>query len=391
MSALYDVDDVAVDLAAPAKGLESLLPGHSPRMNILKGISMAIGQGEVLGLVGESGSGKTTLARAMMGLQAITSGSLRFEGRELRGGADFSMLRRSSALMFQDPVASLSPRRKVEAQVIEPFRIHGMAVGNPRHKALEMLERVGLPAQMAQRFPHELSGGQARRVCVARALALNPKLVIADEPTAGLDVSVQAEILNLMTGLKRDLGLSFMIITHNLAMVRHVSDRIAILYLGRLVESGPTRQVFAKPFHPYTRSLIASEPQADPRKRRPDLAIKGEIPSVLARPTGCEFHTRCPMAQPRCAAEEPAPACSLPGERCGVILPTSLNQTKEEEVMKVSWNTDRRSLLKAGGTLVCRFGRGPSPCVVRRWRHAAHSSYFGFSGARPERYHRRTR
>ena len=315
MSALYEVQNLSLDLAAS-------------HMNILGGISLTIGRGEVLGLVGESGSGKTTLARAMMGLQPITGGSLRFEGHELKSSADFSMFRRSSALMFQDSVASLSPRRKVEAQVTEPFVIHGLAMTDRRKKAHEMLDRVGLPAAMAQRYPHELSGGQARRVCVARALALNPKLVIADEPTAGLDVSVQAEILNLMTGLKRDLGLSFLIITHNLAMVRHVSDRIAILYLGRLVESGPTRQVFAQPLHPYTKSLIASVPQADPRKRRADLAIKGEIPSVLARPTGCEFHTRCPLAKPRCAAEEPEPRLLAPARtvRCHFADVSQLNQ-----------------------------------------------------------------
>jgi oligopeptide/dipeptide ABC transporter ATP-binding protein len=149
-------------------------------------------------------------------------------------------------------------------------------------------------------------------VSVARALALQPKLVIADEPTAGLDVSVQAEILNLMTGLRRDMGLSFLIITHNLAVVRHVTDRVAVLYLGRMVEWGPTREVFARPRHPYTESLVAAEPQADPRKRRADLALKGEIPSVLARPTGCEFHTRCPLARPRCAAEEPRPRMITP-------------------------------------------------------------------------------
>jgi oligopeptide/dipeptide ABC transporter ATP-binding protein len=175
-----------------------------------------------------------------------------------------------------------------------------------------MLERVGLSPALAQRYPHELSGGQARRVSVARALALKPKLVIADEPTAGLDVSVQAEILNLMTGLRRDMGLSFLIITHNLAVVRHVTDRVAVLYLGRMAEWGPTREVFARPYHPYTRSLILAEPQADPRKRRADLALKGEIPSVLARPSGCEFHTRCPLARPRCAAEEPQPNMITP-------------------------------------------------------------------------------
>lgn len=307
MTALYDVDNVSLDLAGPAAGLQRLLPGTAPRMTILSNLSLSVGRGEMLGLVGESGSGKSTLARAMMGLVGITEGSLRFEGRAVQARADFVKVRQGTALMFQDAVASLSPRRKVAAQLIEPFQINGVPLPEGEKTALAMLERVGLPSTLAQRYPHELSGGQARRVSVARALALKPKLVIADEPTAGLDVSVQAEILNLMTGLRRAMGLSFLIITHNLAVVRHVTDRVAVLYLGRMAEWGPTREVFAKPYHPYTRSLIAAEPQADPRKRRADLALKGEIPSVLARPSGCEFHTRCPLARPRCAIEEPKP------------------------------------------------------------------------------------
>jgi oligopeptide/dipeptide ABC transporter ATP-binding protein len=312
MSALYEVNNVSLDLAGPASGLQRLLPGSAPRMTILSSLSLSIGHGEMLGLVGESGSGKSTLARAMMGLVEITDGSLSFEGRPVKNRADFAKVRQQTALMFQDAVASLSPRRKVSAQIVEPFEINRIPLPQGAETAVAMLERVGLAPALAQRYPHELSGGQARRVSVARALALKPKLVIADEPTAGLDVSVQAEILNLMTGLRRDMGLSFLIITHNLAVVRHVTDRVAVLYLGRMAEWGPTREVFARPYHPYTRSLIAAEPQADPRKRRADLALKGEIPSVLARPSGCEFHTRCPLARPRCAVEEPMPHMITP-------------------------------------------------------------------------------
>jgi len=312
MSALYDVNNVSLDLVGPASGLQRLLPGSAPRMTILSSLSLSIGHGEMLGLVGESGSGKSTLARAMMGLVDITDGSLSFEGRPVKSRTDFMKVRQQTALMFQDAVASLSPRRKVAAQLIEPFEINGVPRPDGDRTAEIMLERVGLAPSIAQRYPHELSGGQARRVSVARALALKPKLVIADEPTAGLDVSVQSEILNLMTGLRRDMGLSFLIITHNLAVVRHVTDRVAVLYLGRMAEWGPTREVFAMPYHPYTRSLIAAEPQADPRKRRADLALKGEIPSVLARPSGCEFHARCPLARPRCAVEEPQPNMITP-------------------------------------------------------------------------------
>lgn len=305
MSALYDVADLSVDLALPRDFLGMLLPGPKPKLNLLKGISLTLNRGETFGLVGESGSGKTTLARSMLGLLPISGGQMAFEGAPLTSPGSFIPLRRKVAMMFQDATASLSPRMTVGALLAEPFHIHSQPLPDPDAMAAALLARVGLPAAIARRFPHELSGGQARRVGVARALALNPALVIADEPTAGLDVSVQGEVLNLMTALKADHGLSLMIITHNLAMVRHVSDRIAILYLGRLMETGPTRAVFARPAHPYTQSLIASEPQPDPRKRRTDLAIHGEIPSVLNRPAGCAFHSRCPRAAALCRQTTP--------------------------------------------------------------------------------------
>ena len=305
MSALYQVAGLSVDLPMSSGILGAFLPGPKPTLNLLRDISLTLNSGETFGLVGESGSGKTTLARAMLGLQAVSGGSLTFQGQPLASQRSFTALRRDAAMMFQDAVASLSPRMTVAALITEPFVIHGLPLPDAAAKAAELLAQVGLPPALAGRFPHELSGGQARRIGVARALALRPKLVIADEPTAGLDVSVQGEILNLMTDLKSAFGLSLMIITHNLAMVRHVSDRIAILYLGRMVETGPTRAVFARPAHPYTQSLIASEPQPDPRKRRADLAIRGEIPSVLRRPPGCAFHTRCPAAQGICRQSAP--------------------------------------------------------------------------------------
>lgn len=305
MTALLDIADLSVNFPVVGGLFDAFIPGRKRYIDILDGISLSLKSGETLGLVGESGSGKTTLARAILGLSPISAGTITFNGTELRSKQSFTNMRRSSAMMFQDPVASLSPRMSVGALLTEPFIIHGVAMQDRKVKAEELLSRVGLSKDMASRYPHELSGGQARRVGVARALALHPKLVIADEPTAGLDVSVQGEILNLMTELKTLMGLSYMIITHNLAMVRHVSDRIAVMYLGRLIEVGPTREVFKKPLHPYAKSLIASEPQPDPRKRRADLAIKGEIPSVLNRPKGCEFHTRCSIARDRCRSEAP--------------------------------------------------------------------------------------
>lgn len=305
MTALLDIEKLSVRFPVSGGFLDAIVPGRSGYIDILDGISLSLKSGETLGLVGESGSGKTTLARAILGLTPVSAGTITFNGAELRSKQSFAAVRRSSAMMFQDPVASLSPRMTVGSLLTEPFIIHRVAMQDRKVKAEELLNRVGLSKDMASRYPHELSGGQARRVGVARALALHPKLVIADEPTAGLDVSVQGEILNLMTELKTVMDLSYLIITHNLAMVRHVSDRIAVMYLGRLIEVGPTREVFKKPLHPYAKSLIASEPQPDPRKRRADLAIKGEIPSVLNRPKGCEFHTRCSIVRERCRSEAP--------------------------------------------------------------------------------------
>ncbi|WP_284164232.1 ABC transporter ATP-binding protein [Frigidibacter sp. SD6-1] len=303
MSALLSIRDLSVDFA-----LGSWLDiGARRQLNILSGISLDLVPGETLGLVGESGSGKTTLARAILGLQKLSGGTIQFEGAPLASPSDFARVRRRTAMMFQDAVSSLSPRMAVGEAVTEPFAIHREALADRRQTARDLLAEVGLRPEIASRFPHELSGGQARRVGVARALALRPALVIADEPTAGLDVSVQAEILNLMADLKDRLSLSYLIITHNLALVRHVADRIAVLYLGRLVETGPSEKIFARPAHPYTRSLIAAEPIPDPRRRRADLAIKGEIPSILRRPGGCVFHTRCPIAKDRCKTETPAP------------------------------------------------------------------------------------
>ena len=319
MSALYAIQRVSVDLPLAA-GLAARLPGGGPKLNLLEDVSLEIGAGEIVGLVGESGSGKTTLARAMLGLTPISGGTLRFQGAALGPKGSFTALRRHAAMMFQDPIASLSPRMRVGALLTEPYAIHGIA---NRRSAADLLAEVGLSPQLAKRYPGELSGGQARRVCLARALALEPALVVADEPTAGLDVSVQGEVLNLMTGLRASRNLGLFIISHNLAMLRHVSDRIAILYLGRMVEQGPTAAVFAAPLHPYTSSLIASEPQPDPRRRRADLAIRGEIPSVLHRPKGCVFHTRCPKAADICRTTKPEMRQLAPGRhvRCHLAEP----------------------------------------------------------------------
>jgi len=287
-----------------------------PYIDAVLDVSLALREGETLGLVGESGSGKTTLARAVVGLVPVHSGSIRVNGRELVGlsESEYRGVRRALGMMFQDPVASLSPRKTVRGLLIEPFHIHRIRDVDLDAEARRLLSIVGLHEGFLAAYAHQLSGGQARRVGVARTLALKPKLILADEPTAGLDVSVQGEILNLMNELQKQFGLSYLIVTHNLPVIRHVSDRLAIMYLGRLVEQGPTRAVFARPAHPYTQALVAAVPQPDPDKRRDELELKGEIPSLRRRPSGCEFHTRCVYAQERCRVEAPLPT-PLPGGR----------------------------------------------------------------------------
>ncbi|MDH6232188.1 peptide/nickel transport system ATP-binding protein [Mesorhizobium soli] len=306
MTPLLEIEDLSVNFARGGMINRLLNPLPLPSFNILDGVTLSLMPGQTIGLVGESGSGKTTLARTILGLVRAAAGRIAFEGKDVLTGADFRAMRRRSAMMFQDPIASLSPRLRIGSLLTEPQLIQGLPMADRRTVAKTLLAQVGLPASFIDRFPHELSGGQARRVGVARALAMKPHLLLADEPTAGLDVSVQGDVLNLVGELQRELGFAAMIVTHNLAMIRHVSDRLAIMYLGRLVETGPTQEVFAAPMHPYTATLIRSEPVPDPRQRSHHLAVTGEIPSVFRRPSGCEFHTRCPLVQPRCRLEPPA-------------------------------------------------------------------------------------
>jgi len=279
-------------------------------------VSFEVKPGTTFALVGESGSGKSSLGRAVIGLTPVHRGQVIFDGAEPLGGgaAALQAYRRNVAMMFQDPVASLSPRLSVQSLIGEPFLIHGMRGRDLAAEVRRLLGLVGLPPDFASRYPHQLSGGQARRVGVARALALSPQLIIADEPTAGLDVSVQGEILNLLARLQRELGLTYVIITHNLAVVRHVSDEMAIMYMGRFVERGPTAAIFRNPGHPYTHGLLAAQPVPDPDKRRENVELQGEVPSLTRRPSGCEFHPRCPHQRDRCRSDRPAPQ-SLAGQR----------------------------------------------------------------------------
>ncbi|SED73603.1 ABC transporter ATP-binding protein [Rhodobacter sp. 24-YEA-8] len=290
-----------LDVSYPVGGLMTKLRGAG-QLQIVAGVSFDLARGETMALVGESGSGKTTLARAIAGLGGLVSGEIRFDGAPLNTSG--RQIRREIAFIFQDAVSSLSPRLTVRALLREPFAIHGIQY--PEGEVERLLRLVGLPATIAERRPHELSGGQARRVGVARALALKPRLVIADEPTAGLDVSVQSEVLNLLNDLRTRLGLSLLIITHNLNIVRHIADRMAIMYLGRFVETGDTAPVFAHPHHPYTAALLSANPIIDPEARKTRLYLKGEVPGLVRRPKGCEFHSRCPFVQDLCRSTPPS-------------------------------------------------------------------------------------
>lgn len=271
-------------------------------INVLAGVDFSVKPGETYAIVGESGSGKTTVIRAIAGLAPAQKGSVKFNGKEIRGASDRELrpLRKDIAMMFQDPVGSLSPRLTIRNLITEPYKIQGIKGRDLDAEARRLLEMVNLPAHLADRYPYQLSGGQARRVGVARALALEPKLILADEPTAGLDVSVQGELLNLLNDLRERLGLAMVIITHNLNVVRHVADRMGILYLGRMVEEGTTEAIFSQPRHPYTHCLLSANPESDPDAQLERIALKGEPPSLINRPLGCEFRERCPIASEIC-------------------------------------------------------------------------------------------
>ncbi len=273
------------------------------------GVSLSIGEGETLGLVGESGCGKSTLGKAVVRLLEPTEGSVVFDGHDVThlSRKEMKPIRRDVQMVFQDPAESLNSRHTVGSLIGEAFDIHG--IGDPawrRQRVGELLSQVGLPASAADRFPFEFSGGQRQRIGVARAIALEPKLIICDEPVSALDVSIQSQILNLLLDLQQEMGLSYLFIAHDLAVVKHISDRIAIMYLGNIMELGGADSVYERPRHPYTRALIAAIPEPDPgRRHRERSVLHGEVPSPIDPPPGCVFHTRCPHAEARCRAEKP--------------------------------------------------------------------------------------
>ncbi len=282
--------------------------GRAERVRAVDGVSFELHTGKTLGLVGESGCGKTSAGRVVLGLDQPTSGSVHFEGRSMSGLAPVAWraLRREMQMIFQDPLGALDPRVTLGRQIMEPLEIHGVCDARERERHMRvMLDAVGLPEEIAGRYPHEISGGQQQRVVVARALILNPKLVVCDEPVSALDVSVQAQVINLLARLQREFSVAYLFISHDLKVVRHLSHQVAVMYLGQIVELADRDELFDRPLHPYTQALIAAIPVLDPARRRKRILLHGDPPSPVNPPAGCRFHTRCPLAEPICREKAP--------------------------------------------------------------------------------------
>jgi len=292
-------------------------------VHAVDGVSFSVGVGETLGLVGESGCGKSTVARSVLRLVEPSSGSIRLDGEDIThlSKAEMRPHRRSMQIVFQDPFASLNPRMTAGDIVGEPLSVHGLASGREKQQRVaKLFEQVGLRPDQMRNFPHQFSGGQRQRICIARALALGPRLIVCDEPVSALDVSIQAQVINLLIDLQREHGFSYLFIAHDLAVVAHISHRVAVMYLGRIVEIADKTELFRNPRHPYTQALLASVPIANPRVKRLKPLVDGDVPSPVNPPSGCAFHTRCRYAIERCKMERPALGDAGPGHQVACLL-----------------------------------------------------------------------
>jgi oligopeptide transport system ATP-binding protein len=306
---ILTVDGLTKSFALPRSLADILTRKEVRAVRALRDVALTVKRGETLGIVGESGCGKSTLARCLVRLHEPDGGEVRFEGKDVLAltGDARRAFNRQVQMVFQDPYGSLNPRMSVGDALAEALSVHRIVEpGAVRGRVAELLDLVRLPRDAAERYPHEFSGGQRQRIGIARALAVEPSIIIADEPVSALDVSVQAQIVNLFLELQARLGLTLIFITHDLRLVRHISHRVAVMYLGRVVETGETEALFTAPRHPYTRALIAAVPQVDPHQRSEREAVRGELPSPIAPPPGCPFHPRCPIAEPQCRTIKPA-------------------------------------------------------------------------------------
>ncbi len=306
--------------------LGSSLFGEAPKVRAVDGVSFTIDRGRTLGLVGESGCGKSTVSRLLARLADPTAGRILIEGRDIAdaSGRELHALRRHVQMVFQDPYASLNPRLRAADIVIEPLDNYGIATRAERRERVRYLfSKVGLRPDHLEKYPHEFSGGQRQRIGIARALALEPRLIVLDEPVSALDVSVQAQVINLLVDLQTEFGVSFLFVAHDLAVVEHISQRVAVMYLGRIVEIGDTHQLFEAPRHPYTKALLSAVPEPDPSVRRQAPILSGEMPSPIDPPSGCAFRTRCPIAQPLCAEVRPELQTVVPRHAAACHFPSA--------------------------------------------------------------------
>jgi peptide/nickel transport system ATP-binding protein/oligopeptide transport system ATP-binding protein len=312
MTALLEIDGLVRHFVAE----RSILGAPKIVVRAVDGVSFKVEAGQTLALVGESGCGKSTVGRLVLRLIEAQAGRVLFEGRDIAqyGAEELRAYRRKAQIIFQDPYASLNPRMTIAQALSEPLKLHGLAeAGQRRRRVDEILRLVGLEPRFAQRYPHEFSGGQRQRIAIARAIAVEPKLIVCDEPVSALDVSIRSQILNLLRDLQRELGLAYIFISHDLAVVKHVADEVAVMNLGQIVETGPAAALFQQPRHPYSRALLSAIPIPAPSRQRTRVVLSGELPSAINPPSGCRFHTRCPYVIDRCRTERPALAADATG------------------------------------------------------------------------------